>query len=88
MKAATAASRVAARQKEAIARLEAIVQRDEGGRGIEHLCRPPGELERIARCLKNSDNVALLTGFPCVENANVPTDPTRAVPAAVLAGWR
>jgi hypothetical protein len=68
------ATRLAARQAQTIGTLERIVQRDEGGRGTAHLCRPAGELEKIARALRGANNVTLLTGFPCVENAEVPTE--------------
>jgi len=69
-----AAARRAACQTKTISTLERIVQRDEGGRGTAHLCRPAGELEKIARALRGAMNVTLLTGFPCVENTNVPTE--------------
>ena len=74
MKAAAAAARLATQQTKTISTLEQIVQRDEGGRGTAHLCRPAGELEKIARALRGAMKVAVLTGFPCVENTDVPTE--------------
>ena len=63
-----------ARQSKIIGNMERIVQRDEGGRGTKHLSRPVGELEKIARSLHGAKKVTLLTGFPCVQNAEVPTE--------------
>jgi|EP00505_MAST-04D_sp_SCG-Rhode-Island_P001771 hypothetical protein len=65
---------LSARVLSAIARLETTVQRDEGGRGIRHLCQPSGTLAAIATALYTAQNVVLVTGFPCLMEHVVPTE--------------
>ena len=51
-----------------IANLEAVVQRDEGSRGIKKLCQPEGTLYELGKKLFSSDKITILTGFPCLQN--------------------
>jgi hypothetical protein len=57
-----------------IAKLEQIVQRDEGGRGMRHLCQPSGTLATTALALFHAQNVVLVTGFPCLMQHDIPTE--------------
>jgi len=57
-----------------IAKLEQIVQRDEGGRGMRHLCQPSGTLATTALALFHAQNVVLVTGFPCLMQHEIPTE--------------
>ena len=57
-----------------IAKLEQIVQRDEGGRGMRHLCQPSGTLATTALALFHAQNVVLMTGFPCLMQHDIPTE--------------
>ncbi len=60
-----------------LARLEAAVQRDEGGRGLVDLCLPPGELAAAARALHDAapgGPILVLTGFPCLLQHTPPTE--------------
>lgn len=58
-----------------IYRLEAIVQHDEGGRGLKDLIQPAGELEMAARALQRASSpIAILTGFPCLLEHTPPTE--------------
>ncbi len=50
-----------------IAKMEAVVQRDEGGRGIRKLCRKGGALYDISTQLFRAKRVTILTGFPCLQ---------------------
>ena len=50
-----------------IAKMEAAIQRDEGGRGIRKLCRNGGALYEISKKLFRAKRVTILTGFPCLQ---------------------
>ena len=50
-----------------IAELEAVIQRDEGRRGIKKICQQKGMLYELAKTLIASDKVVILTGFPCLQ---------------------
>lgn len=82
------AAACAAEANTAIGRLEHIVQRDEGGRGIRHLARPAGELASIARQLMSARRVTLLTGFPCVPHAVSPVPTETDGPSGTIAVCR
>ena len=58
----------------AIARMEKIIQRDEGQRGIKNLCQPAGTLAALATSLFASRSVVLVTGFPCLIQHDPPTE--------------
>jgi hypothetical protein len=47
-------------------RLEARVQRDEGGRGIRSILPSSPQLESGAKAVLAAERVAILTGFPCL----------------------
>lgn len=63
------------------AKIESIVQRDVGGRGIGALTLQ-GELERAASAFMEAKRVVVLTGFPCRMNDDPPTE-TDGPPGAV-----
>ena len=65
--------RISSALTKCIGRLEKVVQRDEGKRGIEKLCRE-GELLQTALSLLESRSVLLVTGFPCFPSLEPPTE--------------
>ena len=69
---------------EIINKLESIVQRDEGKRGIKELIIP-GELYRSALTLMESKNVAIITGFPCMLDFDPPTETDGPLGALAIA---
>jgi len=60
--------------QECCAKLESIVQRDEGRRGIAELVLPRGELLAAAEAMYSSENVAIISGFPCMLQHEPPTE--------------
>lgn len=71
---ATSTIEISNRCLKAISRMEKIVQRDEGKRGMIPLVQPNGTLASIAISLYQSTNVILLTGFPCLMQHDIPTE--------------
>ena len=67
------------------ARLEARVQRDEGGRGIYEILLPPGELHGAAQTLYESRSVAIISGFPCMLDHEPPTETDGPLGAMAIA---
>ncbi len=67
-----------------INKLETIVQRDEGKRGIKELILP-GDLYRSALTLMDSKNVAIITGFPCMLDFEPPTETDGPLGALAIA---
>lgn len=56
-----------------VLKLEEIVQMDEGGRGIKDIILP-GQLTLAAKKVIESSAVAIITGFPCLLDYDVPTE--------------
>jgi hypothetical protein len=67
---------------EAVCRMERIVQRDEGGRGIAQFCLPLGELQNAAIDMvdERTRKVAIITGFPCMIDFEPPTETVNPTP--------
>lgn len=57
-----------------VARMENIVQADEGKRGIGEILLPSGELYQAAQEMISANRVAIITGFPCMLNFTPPTE--------------
>lgn len=55
-------------------KLEEIVQRDEGKRGIKELLLPHGELKNATEKILTSECVTILTGFPCLLDRDIKTE--------------
>lgn len=68
-----------------IARIESLVQQDEGKRGIKPLLEPAGELLRCCKAISNSSNVVIITGFPCMLDHTPPTETDGPLGALALA---
>ena len=64
--------------------LEAVIQRDEGGRGIGQIV-VKGELVSAAQTLLKSKNVAIITGFPCLMDFDPPTETDGPLGALAIA---
>ena len=56
-----------------ISKIESIVQRDDGNRGIKELIVNE-ELYNSTISLINCKNVAIITGFPCLVDFKPPTE--------------
>ena len=54
-------------------RMEVLIQRDPGARGIEHL-HIPGELARAVSVLSRSRHVGIVTGFPVFDDKSPPAE--------------
>ena len=73
--------------------MEQLVQRDEGGRGIDQICPPIGELllsaMEVVQFQPSSSEprqrVAILTGFPCMMDFNPPTETDGPLGAVAIA---
>lgn len=57
-----------------ISRMERLIQRDEGNRGIKDILMPEGELQSAAWDLVVRKYVTIITGFPCMLKCNPPTE--------------
>lgn len=68
----------------AIAKIEAVVQRDEGKRGIGPLCLS-GELKSAADRIINARRVVIITGFPCLLDYSPPTETDGPLGALAIA---
>lgn len=73
--------------------MEHLVQKDEGGRGIDQICLPIGELYRsaleVVRFQPSSSDprhrVAIITGFPCLMDYDPPTETDGPLGAVAIA---
>jgi hypothetical protein len=65
--------------------IEQRVQRDEGGRGIQQIVLPIGELYAAAQSLMPKKRVAILTGFPCLIDFTPPTETDGPLGAVAIA---
>lgn len=65
-------------------RIENLIQRDEGSRGIGPLCIPD-ELSKSASAIVNSEKIVILTGFPCMLDYNPPTETDGPLGALAIA---
>lgn len=70
--------------KSIIDRIENIVQRDEGKRGIGQII-VKGELYNAAVALNSCTSVAIITGFPCNLEYNPPTETDGPLGAIAIA---
>ena len=74
-----------------VSALEAVVQRDEGKRGIRPLTHPgqllsvATELLAVLRSAQDCVNVVVLTGFPCLRDRTPPTETDGPPGAAAVA---
>eukprot|EP01039_Chlorochromonas_danica_P002019 gene2020-2202_t len=57
-----------------IGSIEALVQQDEGNRGIKPILEPPGELLHCCELIESSHHVIIITGFPCMISYDPPTE--------------
>ena len=57
--------------EEVIAEIEERVSRDEGNRGTAPLVKP-GSLFKACLALQSKQRIAILTGFPCLIDLEVP----------------
>jgi hypothetical protein len=72
-----------------MADMEKVVQLDAGNRGISAFTLPPGELERAAASLYRlrgtTETLAIVTGFPCLLDFDVPTETDGPLGAVAIA---
>ncbi|KAJ1425206.1 hypothetical protein B484DRAFT_432144 [Ochromonadaceae sp. CCMP2298] len=68
-----------------VGEMEALVQRDEGGRGIADLLLPPGELFNAALEASQAKSVIIITGFPCMIDHTPPTETDGPLGALAIA---
>lgn len=68
-----------------IAKMEEIVQRDEGKRGIKEIIPSSPELLHAARDMLKATSVAIITGFPCLLDYSPPTETDGPLGALAIA---
>eukprot|EP01031_Cornospumella_fuschlensis_P033334 gene33334-40323_t len=68
-----------------IGRIEELVQRDEGQRGIGPIIQPAGELLRACEAIHQAKSVAIITGFPCLLAYTPPTETDGPLGALAIA---
>eukprot|EP00981_Chlorochromonas_danica_P008373 scaffold2163_cov158-Ochromonas_danica.AAC.8 len=65
--------------------MEALIQQDEGKRGIKQILLPPGELLSCAKFISHATHVVIITGFPCMIDFSPPTETDGPLGAIALA---
>lgn len=70
---------------ELISSMEVLIQADEGGRGINEIMPPAGELYNSALEIMSAKNVAIITGFPCMIDYDPPTETDGPLGALAIA---
>lgn len=68
-----------------VAKMEALIQQDEGHRGIKQIVLPPGELLSCAKFISHATHVVIITGFPCMIDFSPPTETDGPLGAIALA---